>query len=79
MMNYAIGAILAADLRARSRELRGAPAGADYYAWLSERLLRFGLEKSSAEVLRDFLGRAPDPRALLADMRRATPAVKAVQ
>jgi hypothetical protein len=78
MMNYAIGAILAADLRARSRELRGAPAGADYYAWLSERLLRFGLEKASAGVLRDFLGRSPDPRALLADMRRA-PEVKPVQ
>lgn len=79
MMNYAIGAILAADLRARARELRGAPAGADYYGWLSERMLRFGLEKTSAEVLREFLGRGPDPRALLADMQRAVPAAKPAQ
>jgi hypothetical protein len=72
MMNYALGAILAADLRARARELRGAPSEPDpgYYPWLAERVLRFGLERSSAQVLRDFLGRPPDPAALLADMRR---------
>ena len=74
MLNYGLGAILAADMRARALELRG-PASAEdpgYYAWLSERLFRFGREKTSGEVLREFLGRAPDPRALLADMRRST-------
>ena len=72
MMNYALGAILTADMRARCRELRGPFARPDpgYYAWLSERLFRFGLEKASGEVIRDFLGRAPSPDALLADMRR---------
>ena len=77
MLNYGLGAILAADMRARARELRG-PASAEdagYYAWVSERLFRFGRQKGSAEVLRDFLGRSPDPRALLADMRRAQPAM----
>jgi hypothetical protein len=72
MVNYALGAILAADLRARARELRGSPARPDagYYAWIADRVLRFGREKPSSGVLRDFLGRAPDPGALLADMRR---------
>ncbi|MFM7785521.1 MAG: hypothetical protein ACKPE6_12910, partial [Gammaproteobacteria bacterium] len=66
-------AILAADMRQRASELRGSPGGPDagYYAWISERLFRFGRERSSAEVLREFLGRAPDPRALLADIGRA--------
>ncbi len=72
MMNYAIGAILIADIRARARELRG-PLESDpgYYGWLSERLYRFGLERSSGDVIRDFLGRPPSPEALLADLRRA--------
>ena len=73
MLNYGLGAILAADMRARARELRGSASAEDpgYYAWISERLFRFGLEKSSGEVLREFLGRSPDPRALLSDMQRA--------
>jgi hypothetical protein len=73
MLNYGLGAILAADMRARARELRGPATGDDpgYYAWLSEQLFRFGREKPSGEVLREFLGRPPDPGALLADLRRA--------
>lgn len=72
MMNYALGAILTADMRARCRELRGPFTHPDpgYYAWLAERLYRFGLEKASGDVLRDFLGRPPSLDALLADMRR---------
>jgi hypothetical protein len=71
MMNYALGAILAADMRARCRELRG-PMRDDpgYYPWLAERLFRFGLERPSGQVLREFLGRPPGPGAILADMRR---------
>jgi len=72
MMNYALGAILAADMRARAVELRGPSPCSDpgYYAWLSERLFRFGLEKTSRDVLRDFLGRPPGPQAILDDMGR---------
>jgi hypothetical protein len=71
MMNYALGAILAADMRARALQQRG-PMADDpgYYAYLSEKLYRFGLEKRSSDVLREFLGRPPAPDALLADMRR---------
>jgi Zn-dependent M32 family carboxypeptidase len=73
MMNYALGAILVADMRERSRTQRGAMSREDrgYYRWLSEHLYRFGLERTSGDVIRRFLGRAPSPKALLADMRRA--------
>jgi hypothetical protein len=72
MMNYAIGAILIADIRERTRSLHGPfVAGAStWYAWLTPRLFRFGLERPTRDVLADFLGRPVSPRALLDDMRR---------
>jgi hypothetical protein len=72
MMNYAAGAILAADLRARIRELAGPGPEPAWYARVSEGLYRFGLERPSARVIEDFLGRPVSPDALLADMDRAT-------
>lgn len=73
MLNYAVGAILVADLRARAQELHGAWTEGDpsWYAWVSERLYRFGLERSSRRVIEEFLGRPVSPRALLADLSRA--------
>ena len=73
MMNYAAGAILCADLRARLRELHGPVADGDpgWYARVSPRLYRFGLERSSQRVIEDFLGRPVSPRALLDDLARA--------
>jgi hypothetical protein len=73
MMNYALGAIITADVRGRSRELRGpfwsvAGDGETWYAWLSSRLYRFGLAVPSGEVLRRHLGRAPSPDALLGEI-----------
>jgi hypothetical protein len=72
MTNYAIGAILAADMRDRCRSRRGPFWAGDpgYYAWLSEGLYRFGLERTSREVLAAFLGRPPSPAALLEDLGR---------
>ncbi len=72
MMNYALGAILVADMRARCLELKGSFTNGDpgYYAWLTERIYRFGLGKTSGNVIRDFLGRAPSPDAIIKDMRR---------
>jgi hypothetical protein len=74
MMNYAAGAILAADLRARLRELYGPYDTGDpsWYARASERLYRFGLERTSEQVIEDFLGRPVSPRALIEDMGRAS-------
>ena len=72
MMNYAVGAILIASIRARTRELHGPFAGDDssWYAWVAPRLYRFGLERPSREVIADFLGGPVTPVAILSDMRR---------
>ena len=76
MMNYAVGAIIVAELRARAQELHGPFTLGDpsWYRWIAARLYRFGLERSSREVITDFLGRPLSPRALLDDMARAGPA-----
>jgi len=72
MMNYAMGSILVAAVRARTRELHGPFAAGDsaWYAWVAPRLFRFGLERSSREVLVGFLGGPVSPAAILEDMRR---------
>lgn len=74
MANYAIGAVLAADMRAAIRAARGDWTGGDpgWYDWVSERLFRFGLERTTADVLRGLLGRPPDAGALLGEIGRAT-------
>jgi len=73
MMNYAAGAILNADLRARAQVLYGSYTEGDpgWYRRISESLYRFGLEKTSKEVIEAFLGRPVSPQALLDDMSRA--------
>jgi oligoendopeptidase F len=73
MMNYAAGAIMNADLRARMRALYGSytDGDPDWYGRIADRLYRFGLEKSSLEVIEEFLGRPVSPLALLDDMARA--------
>jgi hypothetical protein len=75
LMNYALGSFLAADLRARTRELRGHTFTQDdrsLYPFLCERLYRFGLERPSLRVIEDYLGRPLSPAALLDDMKRGT-------
>jgi len=73
MMNYAAGAIMNADLRVRVHELYGpcTEGGPGWYREISESLYRFGLEKTSKEVIEAFLGRPVSPHALLDDMSRA--------
>lgn len=75
MLNYALGAILVADLRARTRELFGARPWGDntWYARVSERLFRFGLERPSRQVIEDYLGRPISPAALLRNLRGRGP------
>jgi hypothetical protein len=77
MLNYALGSIITADLRARIRELRGfrAVIGDDpgLYPWLLRNLYRFGLARPSRIVIEEFLGRPLSPRALLDEMSRMSP------
>ena len=72
MMNYAVGAILIAAVRARTAEVHGPFVTGDdtWYGWVSRELFRFGLERPSGEVIEEFLGGPVTPAALLADMRR---------
>lgn len=72
MLNYAAGAILVADLRQRAKELHGPYSEGDpsWYAFMSERIYRHGLARSSRQVIENFLGRPMAPAAILADMRR---------
>ena len=72
MVHYAIGAVVAADVRARCRMMRGPFSRPDpgYYEWLSARLYRFGLERPTRQVLSDFLGRPLSPEAVLSDLAR---------
>ncbi len=76
MVNYAIGPILAADMRSAIRAARGVWIGGDpgWYSWVSEHVYRFGLERSSGEVLAALLGRAPSADALVAEIGRGAAA-----
>jgi hypothetical protein len=72
MANYAIGAVIAEDLRAAIRAARGDWIAGDpgWYGWVSERLYRFGLERSAGDVLRDVLGRPPTVDPLIGQLER---------
>ncbi len=73
MANYAIGAVLAADIRKAIRTARGDWVNGDagWYGWVREHVYRFGLERSPADVLLGLLGRPPSVEALLAEIARA--------
>jgi hypothetical protein len=68
LVNYALGPIVAAELRAAIHAERGDWTEGDpgWYAYVSERLLRFGSSRSAADVLLSFLGHPPTPTALIA-------------
>lgn len=72
LVNYALGAFITADLRA-SAARRGhafSVGGVTLYPWLSTELYRFGQERTSREVLEQFIGGPVKPDPLLADLRR---------
>jgi hypothetical protein len=72
MANYAIGPIVAADLRAAIKVARGDWYAGDtgWYDWVSERIYRYGRGRSSGDVVRDVLGRSPSAQALLSELSR---------
>jgi hypothetical protein len=72
MVNYGLGAVLTAEMRARTIESigpfdAGNPA---WYGWLSERLLRFGSERDTRALMQELLGRPVSPGALLRQIER---------
>jgi hypothetical protein len=70
--NYPLGAIMVAAVRARIRELRGDWATGDpgWYAFVSERLLRFGGARTPRAILGDLLEGPLTAGPLLADLER---------
>jgi hypothetical protein len=75
LLNYAFGAILIEDVRARLKADRGRFATGDsgWYAEVSNRLYRFGRERPAREVLDAFLGRPVSLEPLLGDLARGRP------
>jgi len=75
MMNYAAGALLIAAIRDRIRERHGPFTAGDstWYGWVAPRLYRFGLERSTRDVVEEFLGGPVTPQALLRDLARMRP------
>jgi len=72
MMNYAVGAILIAAIRARTAEQHAPFVTGDtaWYGWIAPRLFRYGLERPSRDVIEAYLGGPVTPAAILKDMRR---------
>ncbi|MGQ0646529.1 MAG: hypothetical protein ACT4P7_03100 [Gemmatimonadaceae bacterium] len=72
LMNYALGAMVAADVRERVRAKRGGftTSGATLYDWLSDALYQFGQSKPSREVLEQFLGRRVGPESVVRELER---------
>ena len=76
MINYGLGAVLTADIRRRTREAIG-PFDAGnprWYAWTSDRLLRYGKSVPTPRLLRRFLGRPVSTASLLDEIGRIAPA-----
>ena len=72
MVNYGLGAVLTAEIRARTVEAIGAfdAGNPRWYGWLSDRLLRFGSERDTRSLMKDLLGRPLSPDALLRQIER---------
>jgi Zn-dependent M32 family carboxypeptidase len=72
MVNYGLGALLTAEMRARTAAVIGPfdTGNPRWYDWLSDRLLQFGSQRDTQQLMQDLLGRSPSPDALLAQIRR---------
>ena len=72
MANYGLGAAVTADIRQRIRTSLGPFAAGDprWYPWVSQRLLRTGVQFDTAQVLHQFLGRPVSVEPLLEEIRR---------
>jgi hypothetical protein len=75
MVNYGLGAILTAEMRQHISEVLGSFDTGDsrWYGWLSEHLLRFGSERDTRTLMKDFLGHPVSPQALLQQIHRLKP------
>ena len=70
MINYAVGAVITAEIRQRTRESIGEfdAGNPKWYAWTSQQLLRYGAELDTARLLERFLGRPLSAAALVEEI-----------
>jgi hypothetical protein len=81
MVNYGLGAVLTAEMRARTVDAIGAfdAGNPKWYGWLSDGLLRFGSERDTRSLMQELLGRPLSPDALLRQIERCRRPVVAVE
>lgn len=67
MVNYAVGAMITAEIRNRTRASIGDfdAGNPKWYPWTSDQLLRYGAEMDTAQLLEQFLGRPLSTSALV--------------
>ncbi len=72
MIHYGLGAVLTAEIRQRAAELIGPMDAGNpaWYAWSSEKLLRFGSERDTRQLIQDLLGRKLTSAVILGQIRR---------
>jgi hypothetical protein len=72
MVNYGLGAVLTAAMRARTAAAIGTfdTGNLRWYDWLSGQLLQYGAARDTRRLLQDLLGRPVSPAALLDQIRR---------
>lgn len=72
MVNYGLGAVLTAEMRARTIEAIGPfdAGNPKWYGWLSAELLRFGSERDTRSLMSGLRGRPVSPAALLRQLER---------
>ena len=70
MINYAVGAIITAEIRKRTRESIGAfdAGNPRWYAWTSEHLLKFGAELDTWQLVERLLGRPLSATSLVEEI-----------
>ncbi len=73
MVNYGLGSVLTAEMRRATAAAIGPfdAGNARWHAWTADKLLRYGSEKTSRQLMDELLGRPLSPDALLADIRRS--------
>ena len=72
MVNYGLGSVLTAEMRGATEKAIGAfdAGNPQWYSWTSDKLLRYGSEKSAKTLMDELLGRPLSPDALLEQIRR---------
>ena len=72
MVNYGLGAVLTAEIRKATADAIGSfdAGNPKWYAWSTEKMLRYGSERSALTLMTELLGRPLSPEAVVEQLRR---------